>query len=76
MVKDASALLDAGRALNGFSFAYGDCSRLAAGILWRLYRGMDIYRSSSLRRQIRDFCQEELIKVRNSFSPPLSPLTP
>ena len=76
LVKDGSALLDGGRALNGFSFAYGDCCRLVAGILGRLYGGKDIYRSNSLRRQIQDYCQDELINVRKSFSPPMSPLTP
>ena len=76
LAKDGSTLLDAGRALSGFSFAYGDCSRLVAGILGRLYGGKDVYRCGSLQRQIQDFCQDELIKVRNSFSPPMSPLTP
>lgn len=70
--------LAAGQTMGQFSVTYGNCARLAAGILGRLYGSptfYDSYRSQSLRDQIKRTYFDAVNAVRTASGigmPPLS----
>ncbi len=66
LVTEAADLLAAGKTMPDFSVTYGNCVQLAAGLLGRLYGGVDTYRSHSVREQI-DRMKTQVNAVRKLF---------
>jgi hypothetical protein len=52
-----------------FSVTYRNCVQLAAGLLGRLYGGIDTYRSHSVRTQI-DQAKAQINAIRKLFNMP------
>jgi hypothetical protein len=66
LLTEAADLLAAGKTMADFSVTYGNCVQLAAGLLGRLYGGVDTYRSHSVREQI-DRSRTQVNAVRKLF---------
>ena len=60
----ASGQFEAGTNLGACSVTYGDCVRLAAGALGRLYGGTDTYRTNSVHVQIGRSYLEPVNRIR------------
>jgi len=64
--------LSGGQTIGDFSVTYGNCAKLAAGLLGRLYGGSnDTYRSASLRDQIKRSYVDPVNVLRGATGMPL-----